>query len=426
MTQEGNYSSPHRQSGGQRSLLVLSAISILILIVLALVEPRLIWFALIGSLALLGLTFFLWLRDARQDRSGPLPDIKDEGAGALLAEDLARAVSDPLIIFDRTGSVIFANPASETSFGPIPPGTPLQLRFRAPELRNLIDNALKDGFAQALSLEYAERLPIERVFHVSLTRFDARERLAVLIFQDQSEMRRIDRMRADFIANASHELRTPLATISGFVETLRGPARDDPAARDRFLGIMLEQTKRMARLIDELLSLSRIESKAMLAPGEKADLTQVLKSVVDANLLRAKESNMEILLTLPNRPMEVAGSKDELFQVFENLIENALKYGRSERPIEVTLETRKEGNEVGPSISVRDHGAGIEADQIPRITERFYRVEAAAGKQSKGVGLGLAIVKHILNRHHARLIIQSVPGEGSEFRVFFAQSGDVA
>ena len=222
-------------------------------------------------------------------------------------------------------------------------------------------------------------------------------------------------MRADFIANASHELRTPLASISGFVETLRGPAKGDAAARDHFLQIMQNQTQRMARLIDDLLSLSRLEMKPYLPPGATVDVGQIVQSVIDSLSPLARESGVVIERTFGDEPVEARGDRDELFQVFENLLENACKYGQSGGRVVVSIE---KANAPGPEVAVtiRDFGPGIPEEHIPRVTERFYRIDDN-GRAQKGTGLGLSIVKHILTRHNARLTIKSTVGEGAAFTV---------
>ncbi|MIL09955.1 two-component sensor histidine kinase, partial [Salmonella enterica subsp. enterica] len=242
--------------------------------------------------------------------------------------------------------------------------------------------------------------------------------LFVLVFKDQSEVRRIDRMRADFIANASHELRTPLASVAGFIETLRGPARDDPKAREQFLEIMQTQAGRMARLLDDLLSLSRLEMKPRLDGGQRVDLGSVVTAVVDALAPMADEAKVAVQVKLPDQPVIVTGDRDELLQVVQNLVENACKYGRTGQRVIIELGRDAEG---GAELSVTDFGRGIAAEHIPRITERFYRIEAQNGRPEKGTGLGLAIVKHILARHNARLLVQSEPDKETRFSVHFPQ-----
>jgi two-component system phosphate regulon sensor histidine kinase PhoR len=334
---------------------------------------------------------------------------------AVSAADLAAAVPDAMIIFDAGGTTVHANAAAAAAFGAFAPALPVLRRFRAPEMQELI-GALLSGQIDADSVEYAERVPLERVYRVTGTRIRGGEGLFVLVFEDQSEARRIDRMRADFIANASHELRTPLASIAGFVETLRGPARDDAKAREHFLKIMQEQTGRMARLIDDLLSLSRLEMKPFLASAGEVNLTETLESVIDALGPMISDTAVEIVREFPDQPIAVAGNRDELFQVFENLLENACKYGRSGVRVVVSIGREADG---GAAVRFRDFGPGIPSEHIPRITERFYRVEVESSRGQKGTGLGLAIVKHIVTRHKARLSVKSEVGKGSEFVVHF-------
>ncbi|MCB1452999.1 MAG: two-component sensor histidine kinase, partial [Rhizobiaceae bacterium] len=320
----------------------------------------------------------------------------------LSAERLAAAVPDPLILFDQTGRIAHANRPAQVAFGSVSPGVDVQLRFRSPEMQELV-RALLTGTARPAGVDYAERVPVERHYHVSASSVGAGSGLYVLVFKDQSELRRVDRMRADFIANASHELRTPLASISGFIETLRGPARDDPKARDRFLEIMNNQTGRMARLIDDLLSLSRLEMKSFVSPDEKVDICLLVAGVIDSLNQLAKDAGVEIIRDIPAGPIEVPGSRDELIQVFENLLENACKYGQSGGKVEIVIERSGPDPKSGVDVTVRDFGPGIPDEHIPRITERFYRVDVEESRAQKGTGLGLAIVKHILSRHNARL-----------------------
>lgn len=338
------------------------------------------------------------------------------GLPQLSGEYLAAAVADPLIIFDRTATIVHANAAAFAAFGGIAPGMSLSLKFRAPEMQALLDGILS-GAAASDVVDYTEKLPVERAYRVSASSVGHGTDLYVLVFKDQSEARRIDRMRADFIANASHELRTPLASISGFIETLRGPARNDPAAREQFLQIMQNQTGRMARLIDDLLSLSRLEMKPYLKPGTEVDLRQTLDSVIDSLGPLAGENGVAIERDFAEGPLNVPGDRDELFQVFENLLENACKYGQSGGRVVVTIAHSDDGPEPGIDVTIRDFGPGIPEEHIPRITERFYRVDVENSRTQKGTGLGLSIVKHILTRHDARLSIKSEVGKGAAFTV---------
>jgi two-component system phosphate regulon sensor histidine kinase PhoR len=221
-------------------------------------------------------------------------------------------------------------------------------------------------------------------------------------------------MRADFIANASHELRTPLASLKGYVETLQGSAKDDTAARERFLKTMAEQAERMSRLVDDLLSLSRVEMREYLPPTDKVELGAVLAEVAQSLEPLSQQASIELALLPGEAEASVWGDRDELTQVFQNLLQNAIKYGRSGGKVEVRL-----GRETGPTLRYRvdviDDGPGIAPQHLPRLTERFYRVSAAASRERGGTGLGLAIVKHILNRHRGELQIASTLGQGSTF-----------
>ncbi len=270
-------------------------------------------------------------------------------------------------------------------------------------------------------IEHAERLPSEAVYVVRVAPVDigsdvSGRRIFLLTYRDISQARRIDRMRSDFVANASHELRTPLASLRGFIETLQGPARDDRKAQEKFFGIMHEQVTRMSRLVDDLLSLSRLELKSHIAPDDAVDLGPLLGHVRDSLAPLAGELDVTIALEVPETPVFVQGDRDELVEVFENLIENACKYGQEGKQVDVRLTG---GNGHQAEVTVTDHGPGIPAEHVPRITERFYRVNVEASRSKKGTGLGLAIVKHILTRHRARLLIHSEVGKGTVFKVRF-------
>ena len=332
------------------------------------------------------------------------------------ALDLAAAVPDPLIIFDATSALSYANDAARRAFGPLQEGMPMLLKYRAPEMQELLSSVIgsSDGPRR---VEYVERVPVDASYLVTAGSIGAGSGLFFLLFKDQSEARRIDRMRADFIANASHEMRTPLASISGFVETLRGPAKDDPAARERFLKIMQEQTGRMSRLIDDLLSLSRLEMKSHGKPAEPVDVRSVVQSVIDSLKPLAKDLSVAIHTDFAAGDLLVSGDRDELFQVFENLVENACKYGQTGGRVDVSISSQGEGGQQQIRVAIRDFGPGIPEEHIPRLTERFYRVDVQSSRAQKGTGLGLSIVKHILTRHDGRLSIKSEVGQGAEFTV---------
>jgi two-component system, OmpR family, phosphate regulon sensor histidine kinase PhoR len=255
------------------------------------------------------------------------------------------------------------------------------------------------------------------------TAFGGSESFLLMTFHDQTPLRRVEEMRADFVANASHELRTPLAALSGFIETLQGPARDDARARERFLAIMQTQAGRMARLIDDLLSLSRVELSAHVRPDTLVDIVLIIHEVVDGLELLARDRQVEIELNLPQTPVTIAGDREELLRLFENLIENALKYGASGGRVIVSLTVV--GGTDGASevrVAVRDFGPGIAPEHLPRLTERFYRVDVGDSRAQGGTGLGLSLVKHIVNRHRGRLLIESVLKKGATFTACFPQA----
>jgi two-component system phosphate regulon sensor histidine kinase PhoR len=228
-------------------------------------------------------------------------------------------------------------------------------------------------------------------------------------------VRRGEQMRVDFIANVSHELRTPLASLAGFIETLQGQARDDAAARERFLGIMADQTSRMGRLVEDLLSLSQIELDEHNRPAGRVDIPTRVDQTLEELEPVARERSVTLIADLPEGLPPVNGDGDQVAQVLRNLIENAIKYGREGG--EVRIAAARVGDTV--SLTVQDNGEGIPREHLHRLTERFYRVDAARSRRAGGTGLGLAIVKHIVNRHRGRLAITSTPGEGSRFTVFW-------
>nr|WP_306264581.1 ATP-binding protein [Pararhizobium sp. IMCC3301] len=331
----------------------------------------------------------------------------------------------PTLLVDSEGVVRFLNKATISNLGDIRPGQPMALHFRQRNLVAALARVMETN--QPEQLEYIERFPVERWFSVDLSplRFDtdaavpltATPQFLLVQFQDLSAQKRIERMRVDFIANASHELRTPLASMSGFIETLLGPARNDETARLRFLNIMREQSQRMSRLIDDLLSLSRIEMKAHLKPTDPVDLGPLIGHVADTLAPLARDNDVKLVLGTWDDPVIVSGAQDELVQVFSNLIENAIKYGASGQRVEIDFLAETETR--GPATTIRDFGPGIASEHVPRLTERFYRADVETSRQKQGTGLGLAIVKHILNRHSATLHIKTEAGKGAAFTVQF-------
>lgn len=340
-----------------------------------------------------------------------------------VAEALLANIPDPVILVDRRVVVIEANPAARRLLPGLKLRHPLSFSLRAPDVLDGIEEVLRSG--NPVRTEYATRVPTERAFEVQIGALPmpdhpgGGEANVVLFLRDLTEARRLETMRVDFVANASHELRTPLAALLGFIETLQGPAREDAGARERFLGIMRTQAQRMTRLIDDLLSLSRIELHEHVAPTKALDLGRLARQMVDMHAPLARERGVEITVERPDMPLPVLGDRDELLRVIENLVENALKYGASGGVIALSLHRVEppDGRPVRIELRVRDEGPGIAAEHIPRLTERFYRVDTASSRQQGGTGLGLAIVKHTLNRHRGKLIIESEPGQGTTVRV---------
>ncbi|MBX6321930.1 MAG: PAS domain-containing protein, partial [Rhodospirillaceae bacterium] len=362
-------------------------------------------------------------------------------AVVVAGQSILAGLPDPLILLDGEARIVRANPAAEALFeGPLA-GRDLFAVLRAPPVMEAVDAVLGGGAGRVV--EVFLPVPVERIFSVRVEPLSAPAAdgtAALLTLHDLTHVRRADRMRADFVANASHELHTPLSTLIGFIETLQGPARDDAEARARFLAIMHDQATRMARLVADLLSLSRIELNEHTAPATPVDVGKVLRGVVATLQLKAAARDMEIVLGVPPPGPELAlrtpgdaaaldalppvlGDADELAQVLQNLIDNAIKYGRAGTPVGIAawvVPPAPARRLAGPALAVAviDRGEGIPRPHLPRLTERFYRVDTARSRDLGGTGLGLAIVKHILNRHRGRLDIASVPGVGSAFTVY--------
>ncbi|MGI9400155.1 MAG: sensor histidine kinase [Rhizobiaceae bacterium] len=334
------------------------------------------------------------------------------------------ALGHPAYILDGTGNLRYANDAAEAAFGAASTGDPISYKFRRPEIARVLAEGIEKG--QPAEIEYHDTSPPERWYWMSITPVPGAGQegkdaeFFLLSFVNLTEAKRSEQMRSDFIANASHELRTPLASLRGFVETLQGPAADDPKVTKEFLTVMLGQAERMSRLIDDLLSLSKIEMKAHLRPSDKVDLVSILRHVADSLKPLAENLGVDIKLDFPRSKLIVEGDRDELVQVFENLLENALKYGQSGGKVDISGELKStDTGENAVEIFIRDFGPGIPEEHLPRLTERFYRVDVESSREKQGTGLGLAIVKHILTRHATRLNVSSTLGEGAAFGVEF-------
>jgi two-component system phosphate regulon sensor histidine kinase PhoR len=346
---------------------------------------------------------------------------------AAAVSAVVSGMPDPAVLLDRAGRVLHLNAAAAQLAPALRKNELAQFALRSPEIITALREAI--ATSEPRRTTYLDAVPVDRWMELIITPvpvptlFGGTDKCMLLTFHDQTPLRRVEEMRADFVANASHELRTPLAALSGFIDTLQGPAKEDVRARERFLGIMHAQATRMARLIDDLLSLSRVELSAHVRPDTLVDLVPIIRQVADGLEPLARERQVVIEIDLPETPVSIAGDREELLRLFENLIENALKYGASGGKVIVSLISASSG-EGAPEIRVvvRDFGPGIAPEHLPRLTERFYRVDVGDSRAQGGTGLGLSLVKHILARHRGRLLIESVPKNGASFSACFPQN----
>src|SRR3954452_2013650 len=353
------------------------------------------------------------------------PNTSPVEAAAVSA--VVSGMPDPAVLLDRAGRVIHLNAAAAQLAPALRKNELAQFALRSPDIIAALREAI--ATAEPRRVTYLEHVPVDRWIELIITpvpvptTFGGSDICMLMTFHDQTPLRRVEEMRADFVANASHELRTPLAALSGFIDTLQGPAKDDPKARERFLGIMHAQARRMARLIDDLLSLSRVELSAHVRPETRLDLVPIIRQVADGLEPLARERQVAVEIDLPETPVAIAGDREELLRVFENLVENALKYGASGGRVIVSLSAAASGESTPEvRVMVRDFGPGIAPEHLPRLTERFYRVDVGDSRAQGGTGLGLSLVKHILNRHRGRLLIESVPKTGATFSACFPQA----
>ena len=362
-----------------------------------------------------------------------LAQVERAGAArsAELAEDLAalervlEALPDPLLVLDRDRRVVRSNASARDLLGGASAGRDLAMSLRQPAVLAAADAVLAG--AGARDVDFTVPGPVERTFAGRIVALDgaAPENAAALAaFHDLTAVREAERMRADFVANVSHELKTPLSTLLGSIETLRGPAREDPAAREKFLPLMHAEATRMTRLVEDLLSLSRIERNERTPPQDRVDIESSIRAAAENLDHEARARGMTVVLELAETLGPVIGDGEELGQAWRNLIDNAIKYGRAGTTVTVRAGAADAAPPaLGPgvptiAVAVIDCGEGIAAEHVPRLTERFYRVHGARGREFGGTGLGLAIVKHIVNRHGGALSVESVPGGGSTFTVF--------
>ena len=370
-----------------------------------------VWALLLLILAT-AVIFRLFVPAPRQLQSVPVP-ASDEGILSPLVRRVLGQMPVPLMLLDGGSRVLFVNAPMRGVVGPSVEKKPISAVLRNPEVLNAISQTASDG--EPAIAQFTLPVPIERHYEAYSARVSIIPPVTVLLLHDLTAIRRSEQMRADFVANASHELRTPLAAVSGFIDTLRGHAKDDDVAREQFLEIMSTQTARMSRLIEDLLSLTRIELNEHVPPHGRVALENVVREAAAALEPLTRADRITIAITAKPGLPTIIGERDELAQLFQNLIHNAIKYGREGGHVWIALDRAADGEHL--SVAVKDDGEGIPTLAVPRLTERFYRVDVKRSREKGGTGLGLAIVKHIVSRHQGRLTIESRPGEGSTFTV---------
>lgn len=339
-----------------------------------------------------------------------------------LASVILDALPDPVLLLDGRRRVLAANRAADDLLGQGIHGRDIALSLRQPDAQDALRKVVA-GAAPRGEADVVFETPVWRSYQLQVMGVPRSEALsvrAVVALHEVTALKNAETMRADFVANVSHELRSPLSALSGFIETLQTSAKDDPIAQDRFLTIMNGEAGRMARLIDDLLSLSRIEVNEHIRPTTRVSLANIISGVVDSVHIKAEKKGMTLDVDLPSDMADVSGDEDELREVFQNLVDNAVKYGAPKTAVRISarmLDAFIETGTPGVEITIADQGEGIEAEHLPRLTERFYRIDKGRSRSMGGTGLGLAIVKHIVNRHRGRLNVTSVLGEGSAFHV---------
>jgi len=443
----------HSTAGvGAWPIVAVGAIGVLVILVIALTQ-RLEPSVTIAGLLAIGVATAVCVFAA--DRSGEARYRSLRRASAIQAGEpppfasVVNALPEPILVVSATEPddltsrrYVFANAAASTLLR-IERGEGLLVNaIRDPGVLEAADRALFAGRdAECVFESGGVQTQTFRTYARPLGLALDGRRLAVLMFRDETEMRQVERTRADFLANASHELRTPIASLSGFIETLRGHAKDDPVARERFLAIMQAQAGRMARLVNDLMSLSRIELGEHIAPADRVDLAGCVCDVLDASGPIAAQRGIELKVKAAGKGVVLApGDRDQILQVIQNLVDNAVKYSPDGGIVEVVLEAGLTSEAASapyrpgaarlsllapdaPSpayaaLRISDHGVGIPRENLPRLTERFYRVEGQKSGERSGSGLGLAIVKHIVNRHRGGLTVESAVGSGTTFTAY--------
>jgi two-component system phosphate regulon sensor histidine kinase PhoR len=350
------------------------------------------------------------------------------------AETIFESLPLPLFLLDANRQIVRATAGAKLLLGDMTAGRDLSLVIRAPKILEAVDDVLVGDRTRLIQLDIEFPAMISVEAQIQLLEEPAYDGsvLVVALF-DVTEVKKLQQMRTDFVANASHELRTPLAVISASIKTLQGPARGDSESQTRFLNMMEKHATRMTRLIDDLLSLSRIELSANIIPTGTVDLYSVLSDIAGMLEVPAAQRNINIEFEPGLGISHITGDEVEISQLFQNLVDNAVKYSNENSTVRIGLREAVKPTPTGGhddmqflEVSVADEGAGIPAEHIPRLTERFYRVDSTRSRRMGGTGLGLSIVKHIVGRHRGTLDIHSVEGEGATFTVFLPVSLDTA
>ncbi|WP_417318984.1 sensor histidine kinase [Emcibacter sp.] len=345
---------------------------------------------------------------------------RDTRASQFLLTNIMENLTDPFLLLDSRKRILMANKSAINMLGSDILRKDISLFIRNPDVNNAIRKTIRTGTTQ--TVEYLHGNIVQRNMLVRLHALDIQgsednhenKRYVFLSIYDITLIKQAEQMRVDFVANASHELRTPLASILGFVETLQGPAKNDLQAQERFLRIMHDEASRMTRLVDDLLSLSKIEREAHIPPEGTVHLPTLINSVTETLAMRLKERNMTVKVSNPDNAAEITGDYDQLTQVVQNLLDNAIKYGHENTTVDVALKKHTSEfpiHEQSVSFSITNRGNGIPAEHIPRLMERFYRVDTARSRSLGGTGLGLAIVKHIIQRHKGHILFESEVNE---------------
>lgn len=326
------------------------------------------------------------------------------------------AFVDPIILLDDAGKILQLNRSAKTRFGEDHIGEPAETILSTPQLLKAVEHALNGQSSDSIEVVLPDNIDHTyncKVAPLFFSRSPGTPRVMITL-HDITDVRRSEQLRVDFLSNASHELKTPLASLLGFIETLQGPARDDTEAHERFLAIMHSQASRMTRLVQDLLSLARIEFNEHITPTGRVDISSLAQQAMAQLERKAGERHVTLHLNLPEQRLpHVFGDNDQLMQLLQNLIDNAIKYTSDNTRIDVTLVHE----DAKVRLLVRDQGPGIERQHLARLTERFYRIDSGRSRSMGGTGLGLSIVKHIINRHRGSLLIESELGKGSTFSV---------